>query len=560
VSKKQVVIAIFPNRIDVVVYDRSERIASGRVPITQADQTDQWAQSLRDGVGALRIMAHRLGVVGAPAIVLYRSPSQSVGLTSLAGCSASEAIEAGKMDCVDTLSYPVDLAVCKAAIVAGKADRQRHVIAVAEHEETAQVIAQLIDETRFTLASITPLDAAITHHLVTLALGSKEDNRGWLYIGEHTSFFVIVSGGTLKFSRQIRLGCESFVHGLTRPIYAKDNNDPIRLDLETGRKIFYQYGLPDPDQGVCESPALTGRQVIPLLQPLLQRLIVELRQSLRFGLDDSGREDLNIFITGPGSKLPGLASFVQEKLDVKVSCDPAYSSYDWTVPGDKPSELFDTLESRSVLAELNLLPPKLSRQRQTRQLRRWLWVGAAAGMMLIAFDCLDHHTRLVDLRKQVKAYEPQIANIKAIKKASEQLGGSLAEMKQLEQAIDRQVGWRFDLWAYMQELSRITPTTVRFTSMNFQRRGKTVNGTLSGYARVASSGSEQTDLETCIARLRASPLFAKVVLDHVELDSTDPGANQRFTINLKTRSVPRSAGPVKLAIREEGQGTRWPGH
>lgn len=550
-SQKQVIIAIFPDYIDLVVYDRSQRVDGGRVSISAADQSDQWARSLRDSVGALRIMAHRLGVVDAPAAVLYHSPTQSIDLSSLAGCSTSEAIEAGKLGCADTLSYPAELAVCKAVAVANKADRQRHVIAVAEHEETAQVIAELVREARFRLTSITPLDAALMHHLVESALDSKEANRGWLYVGQQTSFFVIVSEGTLKFSRQIRLGCESFADGLTRPIYVAGRNDPIKLDIEAGREIFYQYGLPDPDQTVCESPAITGRQVLPLLQPLSQRLIIELRQSLRFGLDQASGEGLHIFVTGPGSKLPGLAGLVSDKLGIEVSCDPAYSTYDWTVAGGQPGEVADALVSRSILPELNILPTEVSKNRQARQLRRGLWIGAAMGVMLIAFDSWGYHLRLVDLRKQVDGYEPQIAHIKQIKQASEQLGGSLTEMKQLEQAIDRQVGWRFDLWAYMQELSRVTPDSVRFTSIHFQRRGKNLSGTLSGYARVPSGG-EETQLEACVERLRASPLFAKVVLDHVELDSKRAGGNQRFTIKLTTLSVPRGvAGPVKLAANEE---------
>ena len=58
---------------------------------------------------------------------------------------------------------------------------------------------------------------------------------------------------------------------------------------------------------IGEGYGLAGTQVVPLLQPVLQRFIVELRQSLRFGLNDNDRANLSLFITGPGSAVKGLS-------------------------------------------------------------------------------------------------------------------------------------------------------------------------------------------------------------------------------------------------------------
>ena len=96
------------------------------------------------------------------------------------------------------------------------------------------------------------------------------------------------------------------------------------------------------------------------LQPIdLQRYIIELRQSLRFGLSDEERADINLTITGPGASLPGLAELLARELDVLVEKDKSRVAFDATAPGHDGGEVADVLHHRSFLNQLALVPRQM---------------------------------------------------------------------------------------------------------------------------------------------------------------------------------------------------------
>jgi Tfp pilus assembly PilM family ATPase/Tfp pilus assembly protein PilN len=558
VKKKKVVLELLPGRIDVVVLDGGRSVDARRLSIDHDDDANEWAKILRRAAVSLRPLVAELKVEGCDATVLYRSPTQAVELQAFAVRSPAQAVEAATMSCTDSLPYSAMSAVVEAAVVGRDASGdapQTHVIVVAEREDIAEAIMFLVEESGLRLAASTPLDAAVIGSFVDAELSDRSSTRGTLYVGAHASFFTVMKAGRLVFSRRIELGLESLASSLTRSINIAGRPEPVEHDLDGARAMLRKHGIPGRDDVIDEAAGLTGIHVIPLLQPVLQRFMVELRQSLRFGVDESDRENLTVRITGVGAMLKGMAELIGAELGITTERDSAFEhADDWAVPGAEPGERTTALRDRSLVERLNLLPRAVSSHRRAGRLRRWMITGTAAALLVIAGDAVRQHARIDAAQLQADVYAAQLEDLRALEATGAQLTVVLTAKKNLESTIVDEVGSAVSYRSCMHELSRITPKTIRFTSIKFSRGIDGVTGTIIGFAFDDGTGADETDLEPFIESLAASPLFANAELGNVQMGTSDARDGQRFTATFEPVAVPRYARDLGHMRVDAGKG------
>lgn len=546
--KKQIVIELMPDRVGVLVFEGSRQVEERTLPLAPEDDPGEWAKSIRRSAVSLGTIVTELKLEDAETAVLYRSPTQFVDLSAYAVRSAAQVIEAATMSCADSLPYSMMSATCEAMIVGRDAAGdpcQTHVVLGAEREDIAEAIAHLVEEAGLRFQSATPLDAALVAHLVRGELAGRH-RRGALYIGQYTSFFVVVNAGSLLFSRRIDLGIETLVTSLTRPINIPGRAE-IELTVDEAREVLAKHGIPGRDEIVHAEHGLTGVQVVPLLQPVLQRFIVELRQSLRFGLSEEDRADLSIWVTGTGSSLKNLATLIGTELGIESAGDTTY-------PDPEPTrERQDAIADRSFLTRLNLMPRPLALRRRTARLRRWMVTGAVAAMVLIGVEGVRYHKQVQSAQDEADVYAAQIKDLQSLEGTSAKLKVVMAAKAQLQRSIHENIGVVNNYRACMQELSLITPATIRFTRIGFQDTPDETAGTLTGFAFPSRTNGDRTDLEPFIEALRASPLFAGVKLGNVQMDASGRGEGQRFTASFVTVPAARRSGEVnQVATADTG--------
>ncbi|UCD74645.1 MAG: hypothetical protein JSV91_12755 [Phycisphaerales bacterium] len=555
---RSVAVELLSDRIDVVAYHRGESAAVRRLPITLDTDPGEWIKAVRHAGALLQTAVKQLGIRGLPTHVLYRSPTQVTDLTSFQVRSASQAIEAAHLSCIDSLPYSAMSAACEAAVVGRDScsrERQTHTVVTAERDDVATAISQMIEEAGLQFVSATPMDAAIFAATVSGAMARRGELRGRLYLGEHSSMFLVVGEGKLHFGRRIGLGLMSLAGSLTRPIRRDANAEPIELDLPTARNILHEYGIPGGDAVVHQELGLTARDLIPLMQPVLQRFIVELRQSIRFGLPEEKREGLVIFLTGPGCHLKGVSELIGEELGAEVTSDADRAVYDWARPGSPGGELSDAMADRGMLKRLNLQPHALAVRQRAYRLRRWLWTGAAAALAVVAFDAMRYHLRLNDAYHVADALAVHGADIDALFATSERLRGVIDAINELDRFVARETSPGVDFPACMKELSRLTQSSIRFTAIAFHEGNDGIRGSITGYAFPTKAGSGQTRLEEFISALHLSPLFDDVVLGAVQMGEYGQATGQRFEVGFRGVSSPRP-GPQDLAAAADEEAAR----
>jgi len=538
--------------MDVAVVGGSGVAASVRLPLDLSNEPTTWAKAVRGTGSKLKEIVKELDAEGASVRVLYRSPAQSVDLHSFALRTASQACAAAVLPLAESLPYSMSSANMDAVAVgrdASGADRRWHVVVAADRGDVIRAIVEMVETAGLKFDSATPIDAAILAGVVRTALTYAGPQHGWLHFGKHSSFFVLGGSGCVRFVRSIALGTETIVKTLTRPIRTTDETS-INLDHDTAQRIFYDHGIPETDDVLDESLQLRRRHIMPQIQPVLQRYVVELRQSLRFGLSEDDRQAIEITVSGPGSTIPGLAELIAWELNLKFATDTRYSDYDFRAPAGDGSELRDAIDNTQFLDRLNLQPAEAALRRQAGRLRRWLWAGAAAALAFIALDTVQVRSRLTDARQQAAAHTIAATEAVGMQETHRKILAAGAAINDLEQTIAAEASAALNMRAILQELSLVTPASIKLNSLRFARTGDIVRARLHGRAIEIDTVTGQTEVGLFITMLKKSPLFREAGLRDVERGSFAEGNGERFEASFEAVLAP-DISAIQVASGDE---------
>ncbi len=546
-SSTSIAIELLSDRMDVAAVKGGRVIESRRILIDlQADPTG-WARGVRGCSDKLRAVVEELNASGARTRVVYRSPSQTVDLASFELRSAGQACAAAILPAGEALPYSASSATIKAVAVgrdASGTQRRWHVVVAADRTDVVRALVDLVDEAGLTFESATPIDAAIMSGLVQRALRHAGPQHGWLHFGKYSSFFILGGEGRIRFERSIGLGVQTIVQSLTRPIRMPDEN-PIQLDVDTAKEIVHKYGIPETEEVLSDKYKLTRGHIMPQIQPVLQRYVVELRQSLRFGLPEEERGSIDISVGGPGSIIPGLLDLIAWELKLKFNADEQYAHYDYKEPACRGNELADAIEAWTFLDRLNLQPPESAQRPQLGLLRRYLWSGAAAALVFVAFDGIRLQSRLSDARRESARLEAAASEARSMEKTHRKLVAAIGAVNELEKIVADTVGARANLGAVLQEVSRLTPASVRLNSMRFAREEERLTCRI--YGRAEQVGAGKTEVEAFIEALKGSPIFSDASLRNVERGTVSGAPGERFEATFDTILAPDPAAIPHLA-------------
>ncbi|MEM7229574.1 MAG: hypothetical protein AAF432_12255 [Planctomycetota bacterium] len=555
-KKRYVVLELASGRADLARFEGSRRAAQCRLDWTTATDTREWIEDAHTFGTALKNAVESIDAVGLRVHVLYRSPSQTVDLEGMSIKNEPTAVDAARLHGLDSLSFTDASPLVEAALVARDRDgenRRCHAIVAGDRDDISEAIVRMVTDAGLEFDTATPTDALVFSKLVRDTVRTSDPAAGLLYLGDESSFFVCGGKGQVFIGRRIGLGYESLVTPLTRPIRTGDGTS-IELTRDAARAIILEHGIPDFKAVIDHDPPLQGRQIVPLLQPVLQRLVVEVRQSLRFGLPSDGPREVPITLCGPGAMVPELARVLGEELAQPVVVDDAVRDFKPEMPASRSSVMMDSLKAIDVADELNLQPTTLASSRRSRQLKRWLWIGGAAAVVVMSFEAVINEMSLRQIRGQATVIEAQQADIDSFVETRNRLADGLTAMNQLNTLINDQIAIRPMYGAVLAELSAQAGDQVQFITINLQDEDGTTSGQVTGYCMHADTqdAAAPIALEPFVDRLRQSPLFENVTLGSVQAGNWGSRDAQRFELTLDIVRVPTKELLAASTTSDEG--------
>jgi hypothetical protein len=579
VKKRDVYIELSWKRLTVAVGSGSD-VRFRSEPIELPEDPAGWISALGKLHSTLAELSRSVGVAPGErhrAAVLYTGPTQAVAIESLPVGSQGQAINAAKLSALESMSHATSNVRCEAIVLGrdarrishrlsaigdqpsadsrqptadSRGPRRVHVAVAADRDEHLAAIEQLVTEAGMEFAWALPIDAPVMVRLVRQCLGD-ESPMVRLYMGEFSSLCFVSAGGSLLFARRIAIGIESFVAALTRPIRVRAGDEPVTLSEQESRHIVHTFGMPERDtvvHHVSGGPELRGVQIVPLLQPILQRIVVELRQSMRFSLaeDQLGPPcTVPLSCLGPGSRLPRLAEVIAMELDVpraeeenvqtskrpNVQTSKAARAFGFQLSaiGDQPKKftvdglrfcktvnrepsthnpqpttvnrqpitecraplesLRDAMDDGKRLRCFGLVPALSAMKRQSAALRRWLWAGTAAAAVMVAVDAVRYSAAVDSLATKLEHMRAHHTELESFERTRGVLAGALQDMTRIERVLAEEVQHHFDGYAVLAELSRLTPEEVQLTEVTFRQSDGGMTGTIKGVAMyVGASG------------------------------------------------------------------------
>ncbi len=508
-SRKTVQIELSPGRLTV----RSAR-AERMVEIEDGAWEQAWADGLRPLDRPLRQALDELQIGPADAALLYRSPTMVAEVFSYPVKPAA-ASEAAMMALADALGRPLEDASWSLRTLAATARprAQTVILACGDHNETAELLCDWLARADLRLIEAEPADArALAEVAAIVRSGARAEGcRAALRLDPGGGVFAASEAGHIAFVRSISIGADHFVEALTRPI--RRAAGALQLSRAQARDIWARFGVPEPQQIVDEALGLRGADLLPLVQPVLQRLIVDVKQSIRFGLQDASRSSVQVEMIGPAAATPGLSEALAAAIDRPVA----------------PCAIART---GAAARPMSALAPSAREGILFRRAALALRLGALLAFAQLGYEGYARHAEKRDLDAQIAAIETDAENAQALLALAEERMELAAALEAAEAQLELAFGNRIDWLAAMREIAAVTPEEIRFTEIAAVYESGVPIASLHGVAWLTDESEDvaESPIMRCLEALRASPLVERVELGEAQRAEIEGRASRRFSL------------------------------
>lgn len=567
--RRRAVVELSASRLELAVLEGSRIVASRAERLSISDFNETWPAGVDLLVSRLKSLVAATGAAGLPATISYHAPTAAVIVSPVpAATAAKEALQAAKLALADAANRPLPehphdlerlwIDAEPAKTTTGDVPAQNaHVLGIAESEESAAALSRMAKEAGLRPSSLIPAECFSFIAAVDSVLDrSKASGKTCvaLFCGEHTSVLAAATAGRLRFVRRIGLGSEMLVDALAREIKTgAPDAAPLTLDRAAASAVLFRCGIPVRGQPYDAQTGLTSDAVLPLVQPVLQRCLIEIKQTLRFGLDESERSGAKLLGLGLGAHIGRLITLFAEQTG--LSAEPIEA-----VTGDS----LPTSSTHGPIAcyaagrqfKLHLLPSSLSAEFTARRVKRGMYVGFAGAAAMVAFAAVDARMQLPKQLQRVSAAQTQLEGAKPVMELNSKLVSGQASVANANQRIRARLQDYAPWDAMMAVLSKSTPPGVKINDASMSFDGHKPVCRITGQTLPSQTDSNAA-LRAYLDALAAVPLVQSTRLGATQRGESDQGPIQSFEMTITLYELPSE--PVKPSaslanvITEESQ-------
>lgn len=514
-----------------IVSSTCHRIPEGAVDRLWKGSDEVLTPMLERVVEELRVPAR------SSTVLLYSGPDSVLELFSLPvrGDDAPQAAELALADIARFSLHAHPSRITRLSL--GKPDPMTaHLIAAADRNETLEALSRWIESAKLRVSALIPDRYG---DLLTAATAFNHADRSGavvsLTIGRGASALIGGVDGKLAFARVIDLGIERLAESVSRAL-SEVNPDQANgpLPLEAGEDTLFEHGIPVGGPGAKRALDEVGVNYLPHLQPVLQRLVVEFKQTIRFGMPDA--VNTRILLGGLAARIPGLAEVLANQLELDV--DPAPGS-----AGDDLSHAARTaipVLARGSARTPGLLPRRLEDATETRSLGRVVFAGTILAGLLLGGDALLTKASIDRVQTELADARPATQRMHTHLVAEEQAIALAGRVHAAEKELQSHLGERSSWAGLLSELSRCSTEEVRIIEVRGRHEGSATVVTLEGVA--GGEGADGDDpIGSYIRTLRDSPVIAAVKVGTTRRTEIEGRPATRFSVELTLVGMPTLA-------------------
>lgn len=503
-KRRQVIVDIDASRVAVRVMSRGVVQKSAERRFDRSDWPSNWESRASELSEALGAIVQQLGVRGLAAVITYSVPGTASELVSSpVALSPRETLESARL-AVESAMVSSRVPSAPAAVLLGNALAlddglsKRFAYAYADSEETLSSLSSVVEKCGLKAKGLVPTDALGTVEAVDAVTRRADDVAAACWIGNQSMVVAVARRGALLAVRHVSIGMCSLADSLTRPIQAGHREAP-RLELSRTQAwtVLSLVGLPTPDDTLPVGDGLRGEHVLPALQPILQRLAVEIKQLIRFEVEAGAREEARLGVLGAGAMCNGL----EKSLCRLVGVEPWRTEE--AAGSSSPLQL--------VATTLSSVPLLIPQKQRTRTLLHRVRTGAVIGAALALAASSAMRS---EARSRATAARAELAKLHAVMDPLQRNSQSWNEALQLQWRVDQaqdrliqSVGAGPSVPAVVRMLADACPRDVVLTSADVSGVGKGDEGlVVAGYTPAENEGDAARTIQDLVHALKQSPL------------------------------------------------------
>ena len=490
-----------------------------------------WEGQPAEAAAALASMTAQFGGDATNPIVFYQSPTSASGLFSCP-TQVRDVTSAARMSLSDMASFDVEDNPWSVQPIdrdrSGQSKR-RHIAVCADTDEALRHLRDCCESANAIDATFVPIEAALLSRAVDTAIGLSIGDEPLIsvFFGQSRSVIVAAHQQRLLLVRQVGFGTDRLTEALGAAIEDTAPTDPEGL----AERLLFGSGLPKPGEDLeLGGRTFSASDVLPAIQPALQRLVVEVRQSIRFGLSDEHRTP-NILISGSGASIPRLDEAFGEELGCPCVADspsPSYTNLD----------IAHAAHAWNHGLRVSLRENESSTTTARNSLRNALYAGSAAAVLIGAGAAALLSTKPLQPQSPSALDEAALANVVGADPAEASLRA--AAVRATLRAVDHSTGSQTDMAAVLREICVLTADAAILTDIEITGDADAARCSLRGYIQ-GPSDSTPGQLRELIDRLHRSPLVASIRLESTQNSVLDDQTAQYFAAVLEFTSMPSNS-------------------
>jgi Tfp pilus assembly PilM family ATPase len=491
---------------------------------TPLDPTPAHADQLR------RIVAE-VGLAGRPALVIASSADSTSAVHACPRAAGwRQAREAAGLAIAE--AFPHDLSTSPNDSVplwndgAGPQPPRTHVLTAAATATTVQTLVHLIESAGLRFDGFLPEPAASM-----IAAVSRTTSRGTgpgvtMWLGRHGVVLAATDAGQLSLIRHFGVGVGALEEALARPITCRSSGASLNLTPAEAGQVIATVGIPVADTPVRVREGVLCTDLSPALAPVLQRLSVEIKQTLRFGLAPDRRAAADVLLTGPGAVIPNLARALEAACGVPVRVDREVAAIPEAVA-----------LARASRRAPRLFPIEVVAARASQRVMLAARLGIAAAAIALAADGGLTWLGLSERRERMVGTpdaQTAIADNPAAAHAAQLQRGVNASLERIDAHLSEAAPWG----PLLAGIARSMPPGARLLRIEMDHDSK--GAVCDVLARAQGDAAQTADtVRDFIDGLQALPAVTSARLGQV---SEESAGGVEFSITLRVRTVPvRSA-------------------
>ncbi|HEX2837656.1 MAG TPA: hypothetical protein VHN77_05970 [Phycisphaerales bacterium] len=548
-ARDSILISLSPSSLRVAMATNSEVTRVERVSLDTLNFDEAWEQGLCPLDDALRGALRSIGArPGANAQVLYHSP-RVMSEVFVAPATGPAAMQAARMHLGQSLpdggqGWSMHIHPIVQLAEPGAAKRQVLILS-ADTATNQNILAQWLSRCGLRPASIAPSRAILLEH----AMRAEQHDTGPvvnIHFDEHAMTLCGWVDRRLVFARCADVGYALMIDALKRAARSSTGELPPR---DYAARLLFTSGIPVRGQVVDPSRGLLADAVMPLVQPALQRCVIEVRQTLRFGLQEQDIVRAAIHFSGPGSIIPGMTKAFADHLECDLATEQLAAGPNSGVADDQVGDLAIAVQHRD--SALWTVPPCERARVENRRLTLCVRAGAAVAVLLLGAMWGSTRRASASTQAELAELEPKAARLAHIISLQEKTAADGVLISQntalIDSALGRHTSWLGALALAPQDKnSGLTILSVEGS------RSKEAGAppVLTIHARVSSEGAPGSDAATAfVESLTTSPLVASARVVSARNDTEGGECVMEVTLASLPASLPIIHGESRVQER-----------